>query len=236
MLRKKLGDHQFWSGVQTYLDDYKNSFAETDDFRRCLEKASGFHLSRFFEDWFRRPGCPKVKVEGSQSDNGYAVTLEQVLATPQDEPFELTVTVGVKSKDGSWLYRTGELESGRAVLSFDNLSTPEAVVVDPYGDSLFELESALPFDIYANMVTNCCHLLGRVQAAAYLLQNGSRVALEAVNAAYKDEPHFGVRRLFIKYAMAKPHGRTTRLLLEWLTLEKDARVKPLLGLALKGER
>ena len=138
--------------MSLYLNEYRNTFAETDDFRRCLEKASGFHLSRFFEDWFIRAGCPKIKVEGSQADDGYAVTIKQIPAMPKDEPFELSVTVGVKSKDGEWGYRTANLDDGQATLSTELGEAPEQVVITPTVTACSSWNRRF-IDIYTRMVS-----------------------------------------------------------------------------------
>ena len=62
MLRKRLGDDDFWAGVTRYLERHGGGVAETDDFRRALEETSGQTLTRFFDQWLHSPGYPKLKV------------------------------------------------------------------------------------------------------------------------------------------------------------------------------
>ena len=56
MLRMKLGDEVFFQGLAEYVDRYKGSTVETDDFRRTLEDASGRSLDQFFLQWAHRSG------------------------------------------------------------------------------------------------------------------------------------------------------------------------------------
>ena len=49
MLRQKLGDEIFWTAVKDYIHSFANQTVETDDFRKILEKHSGFNLTKFFD-------------------------------------------------------------------------------------------------------------------------------------------------------------------------------------------
>jgi len=50
--RRLLGDDAFWAGVKDYLTTFAGHVAETDDFRKCLEKHSGTNLTKFFDQWY----------------------------------------------------------------------------------------------------------------------------------------------------------------------------------------
>src|SRR5262249_10259795 len=62
MLRRKLGDDVFWKCLQRYGTEYKFQCADTNDFRRVLERESGRSLERFFYDWTERPGNPVLEI------------------------------------------------------------------------------------------------------------------------------------------------------------------------------
>jgi aminopeptidase N len=52
MLRHKLGDTVFWGAVKDYVNTFKGCNVETSDFQKCLEKASGINLVKFFDQWY----------------------------------------------------------------------------------------------------------------------------------------------------------------------------------------
>ena len=51
ILREKVGDEAFKSGVKNYLNTYAFQNVETEDFIDEIEKASGMDLTQFEEDW-----------------------------------------------------------------------------------------------------------------------------------------------------------------------------------------
>jgi len=71
MLRKKLGDSNFFSGMQSYLDDpdLAYGFAKTPDFQAHMESASGLDLSEFFQDWIYGQGYPSYQISWNQDNN-----------------------------------------------------------------------------------------------------------------------------------------------------------------------
>src|SRR5262249_47756132 len=62
MLRQHLGEEAFWTGIQRYGTEHKFQSAETGDFRRSMERATGRDLERFFYDWLERAGNPDLAV------------------------------------------------------------------------------------------------------------------------------------------------------------------------------
>jgi aminopeptidase N len=62
MLRHRLGDEAFFKGLTAYANEHKFQSAETMDFRRSMERATGRDLERFFYDWLERAGNPELSV------------------------------------------------------------------------------------------------------------------------------------------------------------------------------
>jgi aminopeptidase N len=62
MLRHRLGDEAFWKGIKAYATENQGKSAESGDFRRSMERATGRDLERFFYDWVERPGNPELDV------------------------------------------------------------------------------------------------------------------------------------------------------------------------------
>ena len=53
MLRNRVGDTAWWSGIRSYYRTYRNSTASTEDFRRAMEGACQCGLQPFFDYWLR---------------------------------------------------------------------------------------------------------------------------------------------------------------------------------------
>lgn len=70
MLRKKLGDINFYQGMQDYLSDvnYAFGYAKTPDYQSIMETSSGQDLNQFFNDWIYNQGFPSYSVQWSQTN------------------------------------------------------------------------------------------------------------------------------------------------------------------------
>ncbi len=70
MLRKKLGDTDFFDGLRSYLNDPELTFgyAKTPDLIRNLEAVSGKDLTAFFDAWIYGQGYPKYSIRWNQAD------------------------------------------------------------------------------------------------------------------------------------------------------------------------
>lgn len=82
MLRRLMGDENFFAALRLYAERYAFSNASTADFREVCEEVYGSPLGWFFEQWVYAPGRPFYKFSSSietQAD-GYnvQVTVKQV--------------------------------------------------------------------------------------------------------------------------------------------------------------
>jgi hypothetical protein len=69
MLRWTLGDTNFFTAINNYLNDPKlrYSFARTADLKAHLEAAGGLDLTYFFNQWYSGQGYPTFNVQWSQN-------------------------------------------------------------------------------------------------------------------------------------------------------------------------
>lgn len=140
MLRMRLGEDAFWGGVRTYLKMYQYGSVETDNFRRCLEAASGQNLERFFAQWCDRPGMPRLDVEmewtpldaaAPDAKGNLKVVIKQVQKINADNPaYWLSLPIAIKTGEK---VETKVLEFGTTeawlVQTLD--AKPTNVTVDP---------------------------------------------------------------------------------------------------------
>lgn len=106
MLRKKLGDTHFFSGVKNYITDpnLEYGYAKTPDLMAHLETASGLELDEFFNDWVYNQGYPIYNVEWHQpTSNTVRIQLNQSQSHSSVSFFESKVPIRLNGTNGEVL-------------------------------------------------------------------------------------------------------------------------------------
>jgi len=136
MLRYKLGDDVFFSGLRKYYTDYCNSTALTSDFRKDMEEVSGEDLKSFFDQWLRQAGHPVLKWSWKQDLNSeIIITIEQKQA---DTFFTFPLEVAVFYKDGSHETFRINIDQKTASFTLPIQQKVQKIELDPDVNLLFE--------------------------------------------------------------------------------------------------
>ncbi|MBX3247586.1 MAG: hypothetical protein KF901_10455 [Myxococcales bacterium] len=198
MLRRLLGEGPFWEAVTAYLRRHGDGLVETDDFRRCLEEASGRSLASFFDQWLHRAGYPKVegrfRWDPKRGEGTFELTQRSSRGKKDPEPFvlELDLTWWI---DGQRRVRPVRFDGERLVQTIAMDKEPERVRVDPELKSLFSLELDVgDARLRAQLADD--DAWGRILAARALTKDGRRAGVQEVLAAYRREPLWRVRAAF----------------------------------------
>jgi aminopeptidase N len=96
MLRRLVGDEQFFSGIRRFYVEQKFRKAGTDDLRSAFEAETGRPLGRFFDRWIYGTEIPRLRYTTTTAPGSVAVRFEQTGGTL----FDLPVTVTVEYTDG----------------------------------------------------------------------------------------------------------------------------------------
>ncbi len=209
MLRKRLGDDDFWSGVTRYLERHAGGVAETDDFRRALEETSGQTLTRFFDQWLYSPGYPRLRAVTKWDGERGALTLT-VEQTQMDEAkgvglFDLPLTVALETEDG-WIRRHLQINQARHGLVIPTSSKPTQVVLDPDGELVFGLEFAPGHDALERQLRAGPTMSARIRAAVLLGTKPGRKAVATLLDVARSEPFWGLRVVLAR-ALVKANSR-----------------------------
>ena len=132
-LRFVMGDAAFFKGIAQYLNGFARSLADTDDFRKSMERSSGLQLEEFFEQSFFRPGHPEFEVAYAWDDAEGTATLHvrQVQDTGDGTPvFKLPCEVAFYVEGKRELHRV-TLDSRSQTLTFKLPAKPSIVEFDP---------------------------------------------------------------------------------------------------------
>jgi aminopeptidase N len=106
MLRKKLGETNFFKGIKNYITDpnLAYSYAKSPDLIAHLERVSGLELDEFFNDWIYNEGYPTYNLEWFQpSSNTVNITLNQTQSHNSVSFFEANIPVRLNGTNGEVL-------------------------------------------------------------------------------------------------------------------------------------
>ncbi|MCA9531047.1 MAG: HEAT repeat domain-containing protein [Myxococcales bacterium] len=217
MLRCLLGDDVFWPAVTDYLERFGGRVVETDDFRRVLEAHSGRSLNRFFDQWLRSPGYPRLAVRFERDAERAIGTfhVEQSQAPDADEgrnggsegaheaaqcfAFDLDLAWKLPGDgDDRWRIERVQVERAHEVFRFSMPQDPEQLRIDPDGRVLHELDFDPGSERLLHQLRDPRDIRGRIQAARGLVKTGKRAHIDAIAEAFENEPFWGVRRAFAK--------------------------------------
>jgi aminopeptidase N len=100
MLRFKLGDSVFFSGLRKYQKDpaVVYGYAHTADLKRNLEQVSRVDLTNFFNEWYTGQGYPTYHVSWSQvGTQNVQIKMDQTTSDASVSFFELPVALKFKN-------------------------------------------------------------------------------------------------------------------------------------------
>jgi aminopeptidase N len=131
MLRRRVGDDAFWSGIREYYRRFRNAHATSDDFRQVMEGASGQALGPFFDQWLRRSGIPRLQGSWRHDARRQELVVDIAQAQP-GEPYGLPLDIAIVAGDGvRRLEKASLAPERRATLRYAAEKAPRSVVLDP---------------------------------------------------------------------------------------------------------
>ena len=94
MLRRLVGDEEFFNGLRRFYRASRFRKVGTEDFRAAMEQETGRSLERFFQQWIYGSTIPKVKVSYRLEGTEVVLRVEQI-----GEVFDVPVTVTLQYAD-----------------------------------------------------------------------------------------------------------------------------------------
>ncbi len=142
MLRRRLGDGPFTSGLKKLYESERGEAASFEDWQRAFEAASGEDLSTFFERWLHGLGAPSLEVQVSEVSGNGPYTVQGVLHQGgTEEPWDLTVPVMVETEGDRPLRTTLRLREKEKAFTIDIEDRPLRLSVDGDFDLFRRLDS-----------------------------------------------------------------------------------------------
>ena len=176
MLRLRIGESAFLTGLRRLVTTSMHDYATWEDIKRHMVDASGQDLDRFFKQWVREAGAPRLELRDVSADGNCAVgTIEQ----DDSKNYELRVPVFVHF-GGSIVEEVINISDTSARFSICADQTPKRVDVDPRFDVFRRIDRGeLPASIGELITTK--KVVAIIPSAASDSERGAwqRVAAEA---------------------------------------------------------
>ena len=193
MLRRELGDHAFFQGLNYYLRTNAYKPVDAHDLAKAFDEATGHNVDAFFDQWIYQPGHPIVDVTWTYDEAGKAVLLHvrQTQNTADGTPvYDTPVTVWLHGALGSDAARTTiHLTKVDEEFRLPVAGKPDAVLLDPDHDLLKEIKENHWSDAELPVLLRSapCYL-DRVAAAHQFVKSGIDAGkAQILQAAYGAE-------------------------------------------------
>jgi aminopeptidase N len=255
MLRGELGWERMKRALRTYIDENATRSVETIDLVRAIEHSTGRNVREFFAQWIDRAGHPELEIRASWDGERSALTLEVEQKQAIDEnhaPYIFDLDLGMLAAQPHGVARdagdgpvAGEqrvrVHVERALESFviAAAAKPALIRIDPGAYLLCAMTYALGTEWHAAVLRGDPSPVARIRAARALGKDDARSAHEALAAALRDEPFWGVSveiatvlgrarsayaRDALLEALAHPHPKVRRAVADALGTYREADV------------
>jgi len=195
MLRRLLGDTNFFGALKLYCERHRGRNVITQDLQTAFEDATGRNLDWFFDQWVYKEGHPELEVSSSFDDKrGVTVSVKQTQAASATIPvFRFPMTIALMDADGVETRHQVEIDKREHTFNLPATKAPRAVRVDPAQDVLASIRHKRGREALETILAHAPEAIGRAGAAAALGKDGSAAAVAALRRALMNDPFWGVR-------------------------------------------
>jgi aminopeptidase N len=210
MLRKMIGDDEWWHALNHYLTKYAHQPVDTEQFRRAVEETTGQPLDWFFDEWVYKMGHPVFNVSENYDAQAKTLTLDvrqeqqpdQTSAYPQTRYFRAPVEIEIGTTAGARVERIELAPQAEQTFAFKVASKPLLVNFDYQSTLIKELHFAKPVDELVYQLAHDEDVTGRVWAMGQLRARLRRTdtteaeqqrIADALAAAVTTDKFWGVR-------------------------------------------
>lgn len=224
MLRRQVGDEEFFKGVREYGSAHRLQSAETADFRRTMERVTGRNLERFFYDWTERPGNPTLEVTTE-----YAPATQQarvfVKQTQSGEPFHFPLTLLLSCSGAAKpVVVEQDVTDKECTFLIPLPGTPTRVEVDAGQAVLAEIKETKGRDLWAAQLLQGSTVPVRLRAVRHFQSSKADEDRELLAQALAEEKFWGVQTQ-IASALAAMGGDKAREALMKGCRHSNARIR-----------
>lgn len=143
MLRYVVGENNFWKGIRTYYEKYRDKNVLTEDFQAVMEDASGQKLDWFFGQWIYRSGQPEYEGTWKYDNRNKEIILEMKQTQKSGKLFQMPLEIAIYSGkkqdkiEKIWLRKVEE----KFRIKVDR--KPDRIILDPNNWVLMQGETQI---------------------------------------------------------------------------------------------
>ena len=131
-LRMEVGDEAFFASLNHYLKSHAFQTAEIEDLRLSFEKITGRDLKWFFDQWFKVPGHPRLKVLQKVENKKLQLSVSQVVDSLNQTVYNLKLPLKIYSGK-SFVEKIIEISQQEQDFSFEFDGDLKNVLINPDG-------------------------------------------------------------------------------------------------------
>ncbi|MDQ6786838.1 MAG: HEAT repeat domain-containing protein [Acidobacteriota bacterium] len=169
MLRKHLGEENWWKAINHYLVTNAHQPVSTEDFRQAIEESTGESMDWFFDEWLYKMGHPIFEVTKNYDDATKQLTvgvkqtqkLDPNNQFPQTQYFQTFVDMEIGTPSGTRVERVWIKPQADNTFTFAVDAKPMLVNFDYEGTLLKELTFNKPVDELIYQAANDKDVIGR---------------------------------------------------------------------------
>lgn len=223
MLRKIVGDEDFFKVLKRYGTVNAFQTAETSDLRKTFSELTGLSLERFFYDWTERSGHPQLKVKSSYLADSQAFKVE-IKQTQEGEAFHFPLHIEVECDESNQSKTIDQFVDEKIVTLYVPIQQrPIAVRVDPDQSILMELMEEKARDWWVKQL-NAETVHERMRAVSHFGESKQNKDRELLVNVLKVDPFYGVR-MEAATALGKTGGDLSRDALIAHLADEEPRVR-----------
>jgi aminopeptidase N len=209
MLRRRVGDAEFFRALQRYGTVYAYQTAETSDLRQIFTQLTGYSLDRFFYDWTERPGHPELSVATEWDADDRMVKVE-IRQTQKAEAFHFPLVLEFVTPDSANTVRIERDVTEKEMTVYVPIQErPSLVRVDPDFSLLAEVEESKSQDWWREQLRSAPSVVERMRAVEHFADRKTEADRKLLVTALEQDPFYGVRIEAAK-ALGKSGGETSQ--------------------------
>jgi aminopeptidase N len=238
MLRHLLGDETFQGAIRHYVKKCALSCVTTDDFEHAVEEFTGQDLKWFFDQWFRKPGYPVLKVRSTwdAAKKAEIVTVEQTQKAEGGTPeaYRLALDVAFDPHHLPLTKRRLEITKRSETFEFPMEAAPPCVLIDPDTALVARFDFGLSPDELATVAAddhNVARRLDAMEALGAIVRDDKKPAAERdaafghlLKAGPKDA-YAPLRAAWLGQVASRKDDATAQMLIEAMNADADLRVR-----------
>ncbi|MEO0295459.1 MAG: M1 family aminopeptidase [candidate division WOR-3 bacterium] len=138
MLRKLIGDNNFFNAIKDYLTLNAYGNVTISDFQSACEKYYGNSLFFFFEEWLTRSDYPVFKIYDTTYPIGANLYLNEIRIRQRFPPYILPLKVALYN-DNDLYFKDLWIDDTFEIYKIQTLYVPDSIVYNPEKDILCKI-------------------------------------------------------------------------------------------------